>query len=56
MAPSGVEVLRSIDETFEAFFLLPIPMHPALLPELMNGLDGCLQKYILKAISGCGKY
>ncbi|KAJ8541860.1 hypothetical protein K7X08_016726 [Anisodus acutangulus] len=53
-APSGVEVLRSIDETFEAFFLLPIPMHPALLPELMNGLDGCLQNYILKAISGCG--
>ncbi|XP_059318543.1 protein unc-13 homolog [Lycium ferocissimum] len=53
-APSGVEVLRSIDETFEAFFLLPIPMHPALLPELMNGLDACLQSYILKAISGCG--
>nr|XP_016439290.1 PREDICTED: uncharacterized protein LOC107765185 isoform X2 [Nicotiana tabacum] len=53
-APSGVEVLRSIDETFEAFFLLPIPMHPALLPELMNGLDGCLQNYILEAISGCG--
>nr|XP_004239267.1 protein unc-13 homolog [Solanum lycopersicum] len=54
VAPSGVEVLRSIDETFEAFFLLPIPMHPDLLPELMNGLDRCLQNYILKAISGCG--
>ncbi|KAH0671233.1 hypothetical protein KY285_023532 [Solanum tuberosum] len=54
VAPSGVEVLRSIDETFEAFFLLPIPMHPALLPELKNGLDRCLQNYILKAISGCG--
>ncbi|MCE3216243.1 hypothetical protein HAX54_005691 [Datura stramonium] len=53
-APSGVEVLRSIDEIFEAFFLLPIPMHPSLLPDLMNGLNGCLQNYILKAISGCG--
>ncbi|KAH6798599.1 elongation factor Ts [Perilla frutescens var. frutescens] len=53
-APSAVEVLRIVDETLEAFFLLPIPMHPVLLPELIGGLDKCLQKYILKAKSGCG--
>lgn len=54
-APSAVEVLRIIDETLEAFFLLPIPMHPVLLPELIGGLDKCLQKYIIKAKSGCGE-
>ncbi|CAI0628702.1 unnamed protein product [Linum tenue] len=54
VAPSGVEVLRTVDETLEAFFLLPIPMHSALLPELVAGLDRCLQSYILKAKSGCG--
>lgn len=53
-APSAVEVLQIIDETLEAFFLLPIPMHPVLLPELMTGFDRCLQYYILKTKSGCG--
>ncbi|XP_051152470.1 protein unc-13 homolog [Andrographis paniculata] len=53
-APSAVEVLRIMDETLEAFFLLPIPMHPVLLPELLNGLDKCLQNYITKTISSCG--
>lgn len=53
-APSAVEVLRIVDETLEAFFFLPIPMHPVLLPELIGGLDKCLQKYIMKAKSGCG--
>lgn len=52
-APSGVEVLRIIDETLEAYFLLPIPMHPALLPDLMIALDRCLQYYVTKAKSGC---
>ncbi|KAI3443733.1 hypothetical protein Pfo_000398 [Paulownia fortunei] len=52
-APSAVEVLRIIDETLEAFFLLAVPMHPVLLPELMAGLNKCLQNYIIKAISGC---
>ncbi|XWS26348.1 hypothetical protein CRYUN_Cryun26dG0024700 [Craigia yunnanensis] len=33
---------------------LPIPTHPALLPDLMAGLDKCLQYYIIKAKSGCG--
>lgn len=50
-----MEVVRIIDETLEAFFLLPIPMHPALLPELMGGLDKCVHNYTIKAISGCGK-
>lgn len=49
-----MEVLRIIDETIEAFFLLPIPMHPVLLPELIGGLDKCLEKYIIEAKSGCG--
>ncbi|XP_057806702.1 protein unc-13 homolog [Salvia miltiorrhiza] len=53
-APSAVEVLRIVDETLEAFFLLPIPIHPVLLPELIGGLDRCLQKYIIMAKSGCG--
>lgn len=53
-APSAVEVLRTIDETLEAFFFLPIPMHPVLLPELMSGLDRCLQSYVIKGKSGCG--
>ncbi|KOM54202.1 hypothetical protein LR48_Vigan10g009400 [Vigna angularis] len=53
-APSAVEVLRIIDDTLEAFFLLPIPMHADLLPDLMSGLDKSLQQYILKAKSGCG--
>ncbi|XP_023002200.1 uncharacterized protein LOC111496130 isoform X1 [Cucurbita maxima] len=53
-APSAVEVLRIIDEILDAYFQLPIPMHPALLPDLIAGLDRCLQYYITKARSGCG--
>ncbi|PWA49877.1 Mammalian uncoordinated homology 13, domain 2 [Artemisia annua] len=53
-APSAVEVLRIIDETLDAFFQLPIPTHPALLPDLIVGLDRCLQYYTSKAKSGCG--
>lgn len=36
--------------------MLPIPMHSVLLPELISGLDGCLQHYVLKAKSGCGTF
>ncbi|GMH06983.1 hypothetical protein Nepgr_008823 [Nepenthes gracilis] len=54
LAPSAVEVMRAIDETLDAFFQLPIPMHPALLPDLVTGLDRCLQYYVTKAKSGCG--
>lgn len=53
-APSVVEILRIIDEALDAFFQLPIPNHPALLPDLMNGLDRCLLHYISKTKSGCG--
>ncbi|GER25584.1 hypothetical protein STAS_01174 [Striga asiatica] len=53
-APSAIEVLRIVDETLDAFFQLPIPMHPALLPDLVAGLDKCLQYYATKAKSGCG--
>ncbi|KAL4374766.1 hypothetical protein HN51_008594 [Arachis hypogaea] len=54
LAPSAVEVLRVVDDTLEAFFLLPISMHAVLVPELMSGLDKSLQQYILKAKAGCG--
>ncbi|KAF3446403.1 hypothetical protein FNV43_RR11582 [Rhamnella rubrinervis] len=53
-APSAVEVMRILYETLDAYFQLPIPMHPAVLPDLMAGLDRCLQYYITKAKSGCG--
>ncbi|GMN39984.1 hypothetical protein TIFTF001_009205 [Ficus carica] len=53
-APSAVEVLRIFDETLEAYFQLPILMHPALLPDLIAGIDRCLQYYVAKAKSGCG--
>ncbi|POO00847.1 hypothetical protein TorRG33x02_034780 [Trema orientale] len=53
-APSAIEVLRIIDDTLEAFFLLPIPTHFVLLPDLMNALDRCLQHYVSKVKSGCG--
>ena len=55
-APSSVEMLRVIGETLDAFFQLPIPMHPALLPDLTAGLDRSLQLYVAKVKSGCGKY
>nr|GEU56896.1 pyrophosphate--fructose 6-phosphate 1-phosphotransferase subunit alpha [Tanacetum cinerariifolium] len=34
--------------------LLPIPTHPSFLPNLIVGLDRCLQYYTSKAKSGCG--
>lgn len=55
-ALSAAEVLRITDETLEAFFQLPIPMHPAVLPDLIIGLDKYLQYYVSKAKSGCGKF
>ena len=55
VGPSVIEALRIVDETVEAFFLLPIPIQPPLVTELMIGLDKCLQQYTVKAISGCGK-
>jgi hypothetical protein len=55
IAPSAVDVLRMVDETLEAFFLLPILLHPVLLPELTSGLDKCMQHYVSKAKSSCGK-
>ncbi|KAG7636764.1 Munc13 homology 1 [Arabidopsis thaliana x Arabidopsis arenosa] len=54
IAPSAVDVLRMVDETLEAFFLLPILLHPVLLPELTSGLDKCMQHYVSKAKSSCG--
>ncbi|XP_010526104.1 PREDICTED: uncharacterized protein LOC104803756 [Tarenaya hassleriana] len=53
-APSAGEVLRITDETLDAFFQLPIPMHPTVLPDLIVGLDKYLQYYVTKAKSGCG--
>ncbi|KAG0495052.1 hypothetical protein HPP92_006046 [Vanilla planifolia] len=53
-APSTAELLRLVDENLDAFFQLPIPMHPALLPDLMSGLDRSLQHYVTKAKTGSG--
>lgn len=44
------------DETLEAFFLLPIPRHPILLPDLMRSLDKCVQSYIITTKSHCGEH
>ncbi|KAL9252971.1 unc-13-like protein [Drosera capensis] len=54
IAPSAIEVLRTVEETMEAFFLLPIPIQPDLVADLVTGFDRCLQHYIKKAKSGCG--
>ncbi|XP_020252706.1 uncharacterized protein LOC109829991 [Asparagus officinalis] len=54
IAPSGVDILRIVDETLDAFFQLPILMHPAELPYLLIGLDRSLQYYISKVKSDCG--
>lgn len=54
VAPSVIEILRIMDETIEAFFLLPIPIQPAVVTELMAGLDRCLQLYTMKTKSCCG--
>ncbi|XP_038991503.1 protein unc-13 homolog [Hibiscus syriacus] len=55
-ALSAVEVLRIVDEAFEAFFLLPIAIHASMLPDLATGIDSCLLHYISMAKSGCGTY
>ncbi|WVZ26296.1 hypothetical protein V8G54_004840 [Vigna mungo] len=53
-APSALEILGIIDDSLEAFFVLPIiPIHAVLLPEFMFALDKSLQQYILKAKAGC---
>ncbi|KAJ6852838.1 uncharacterized protein M6B38_252560 [Iris pallida] len=54
IAPSAVDILRIVDETLDAFFQLPIPMHQASLPDLLVGLDRSLQHYVSKVKSGCG--
>ncbi|KAJ0971438.1 hypothetical protein J5N97_019397 [Dioscorea zingiberensis] len=53
-ASSAVEALRIVDETLDAYFQLPILMHSAFLPDLVNGLDKSLQYYVLKTKHGCG--
>ncbi|CAN6441196.1 unnamed protein product [Victoria cruziana] len=53
-SPSLVEVIHTMDETIEAFFHLPLPMHQDLIPLLVSGLDQGLQQYVYKAKLGCG--
>ena len=55
-APSSVEMLQLIEETFDAFFELSIPMHSTLLSDLTAGLDKCLHYYVSKVKSGCGNW
>lgn len=54
IASSAAVILRTVNETLEGFFMLPIPQHSASLSDLINGLDKCLQQYILTAKFGCG--
>ncbi|PKA65337.1 hypothetical protein AXF42_Ash005670 [Apostasia shenzhenica] len=54
LAPSAVEALQLVGDTIDAFFQLPIPVHPALLPDLTIGIDKILQHYAVKARAGCG--
>lgn len=53
-AASAIDILQVVDETLDAFFRLPIPMHPVLLPDLVSELDRIIQQYISKAKAGCG--
>ena len=55
-APSSVDMLQLIEETFDAFFELSIPMHSTLLSDLTAGLDKFVHYYVSKVKSGCGKY
>lgn len=55
VSPSSVEMLRIIDENLDAFFQLPIPRHSTLLADLKTGFDTCLQFYLSKLKSDCGK-
>ncbi|KAF0899395.1 hypothetical protein E2562_019514 [Oryza meyeriana var. granulata] len=55
-APSSVKMMRIIDETFQAFFQLPITMHSTLHSDLTAGLDKNLQYYVSKSKTGCGTY
>ncbi|CAO2188025.1 unnamed protein product [Urochloa humidicola] len=53
-APSSAEMLHLIDQTFDAFFELSIPVHSNLLVDLTAGLDKHLHYYVSKVKSGCG--
>jgi len=53
-ALSAVDVLRIVDEALDAFFRLPISMHPILLPDLVSGLDRSIQQYVSRVKTGCG--
>ncbi|CAA7410096.1 unnamed protein product [Spirodela intermedia] len=53
LAPA-VDLLRPVEETIDAFFQLPIPMHYALLPELLTGLDRSVQLCISSTKAGRG--
>ncbi|XP_078428194.1 protein unc-13 homolog [Wolffia australiana] len=48
MAPA-VDFLRTVEQTVDDFFQLPIPMHQELAPELYAGLDKSLQICISKS-------
>lgn len=55
-APSGVEVLRFMEESLDAYFAMPAEQYPDLLQELVAGLDRALQRYVTQTVNSCGGY
>ncbi|KAG0560384.1 hypothetical protein M758_10G172500 [Ceratodon purpureus] len=53
-APSGVEVLRFMEESLDAFFAMPAEQFPELLQQLVEGLDKALQRYVNQTVNPCG--
>ncbi|XP_006659374.2 protein unc-13 homolog [Oryza brachyantha] len=53
-APSSVKMMQIIEETFQAFFQLPITMHSTLHSDLTTGLDRNLLYYVSKSKTACG--
>lgn len=53
-APSGVEVLRFMEESLDAYFAMPAEQYPDLLEQLVAGLDSALQRYVTQTVNPCG--
>uniref|UniRef100_A0A0D9X7J4 MHD1 domain-containing protein n=1 Tax=Leersia perrieri TaxID=77586 RepID=A0A0D9X7J4_9ORYZ len=54
LAPSSVKMMHIIDETFEAFFQLPITTHCTLHSDLTTAVDRNLLYYVSTSKTGCG--
>ncbi|XP_024538315.1 uncharacterized protein LOC9656156 [Selaginella moellendorffii] len=52
-APSVVELLRLIEETLDAFYVLPISPPKDVVQDLASGVDRVLYRYVAHAVSNC---